>query len=125
MRCMICNNNFIIKRDLSTLFKIKNYNVCNVCYTKYKIDITYNVIPLNRHKLIIYSLFSEKYYFKRDPFNEEFSRLLSYVINNCDTKENVLVYFNLRINDFCLQTFSILSKMINNDLIIVCNYCEI
>ncbi len=125
MRCMICNNNFIIKRNLANLFSTKNYNICDFCYNKYKININYNVIPLKNHKLIIYSLFSEYYYFKGDPYRDEFSRLFSYVLNKDHTLDNILVYFNLRINDYFMKIFTNLSEMINNDLIIVCNYCEI
>lgn len=125
MRCMICNNNFVIKRSLANLFSTKNYNVCDTCYNKYKINITYNVLPLKNHKLIIYSLFSEYYYFKRDPYQDEFSRLFTYVVNKEKENDNILVYFNLRISEFSLKNFTNLSELINNDLIIVCNYCEI
>ena len=125
MRCMICNNNFVIKKNLANLFSTKNYKVCDSCYNKYKININYNVLPLKNYKLIIYSLFSEYYYFKNDPFQDEFSRLYTYVFNKAEIKDNILVYFNLRINDYSLKTFTNLSELVNNDIIIVCNYCEI
>ncbi len=125
MRCMICNEKFYIKRNLETLFRVQSYTVCDKCYEKYKININYNVIPLDKHKIYIYSLFDQKYIFKHDPFKLEFSRLLNYVLKNNNIKDNLFVYTNIRMSKFYFNTFNCLSKLLDSDLYIVCNYLEV
>lgn len=121
VKCLICNNKFYIKRGIANLLSTKNFSICDSCYEKYKINITYDVIPLTNHKLYIYSLFDKEYFFKSDPFIIEFSRLVNYVITQTD-EDNILIYKNIHITEFKLNQFSDLSDLINNDLYIVCNY---
>ncbi len=125
MRCKICNNIIIMKRGIKDFLTIKNYDVCDTCYDKYKINITYNILPLDNHKLYIYSLFDKEYIFKTDPYILEFSRLFSYVINNESKNDNILVFKNINITKYYINLFNDLSNLLNDDLILVCNYCQI
>lgn len=123
MKCAICNRNFIINRKLNDLFKVKKFYVCDSCYKRYPIKINYNVIPLNKYNLRIYSLFDKFYYFSNDPFVLEFSHLLDYVIPL--SNDNILIYNYLNITQKKLEIFEALSTLLESDLIIVCDYFEI
>ncbi len=123
MKCLICNRNFTIKGKLRDLFKNNKFYVCDACYKRYPIKLNYNVIPLNNYNLKIYSLFDKYYYFANDPFVLEFSHLLEYVLSQ--NYQNVLIYNNLNINERKLYIFENLANLVEDDLIIVCDFCQI
>jgi hypothetical protein len=120
MKCLICNKKFFIKRNLKDLLSEQKFLVCNDCYKKYEINISFNVIPLNNYKLYIYSLFEKEYIFKSDPYIYEFSRLFNYALTQSN-KENILVYKNIHFNERKINQFKDISELIKDDLIIVCN----
>jgi len=120
MRCLICHKNFFIKRNIKDLLSEQKFLVCNECYKKYEINISFDVIPLNNYKLYIYSLFNKEYIFKSDPYIYEFSNLFNYVLTQ-SKDDNILVYKNIHLNDKKINQFKDISTLINNDLIIVCN----
>ncbi len=123
MKCAICNRNFTVKSRLKDLFKNKKYYICDSCYKRYPIKINYNVIPLNKHNLKIYSLFDKYYHFKNDPFVLEFSHLLEYVLTL--ENENIFIYNIININEHKLNYFETISDLMESDLIIVCDFCSI
>ena len=120
MRCLICHKNFFIKRNIKDLLSEQKFLVCNECYKKYEINISFDVISLNNYKLYIYSLFNKEYIFKSDPYIYEFSKLFNYVLTQ-SKDDNILVYKNIHLNDKKINQFKDISTLINNDLIIVCN----
>ena len=123
MKCAICNRNFTVKYRLKDLFKNKKYYICDSCYKRYPIKINYNVIPLNKYNLKIYSLFDKYYHFKNDPFVLEFSHLLEYVLTL--ENENIFIYNIININEYKLNYFETISNLMESDLIIVCDFCSI
>jgi hypothetical protein len=122
MKCAICNHTFIIKRRIKDLFLTKQFYVCDACYKKYPINISYNVLPLNNYSLKIFQLFGANYHLKNDPFLNEFSQLFEYVYKLTDNE--ILIYNNLKINNYSLATFETLSSLLEHDIFIVCDYCE-
>ena len=120
MKCKICGRFFYIKRKIEDLFKNDKYTICEECYKKYKIKLGYDVLPLNNYNLYIYSLFGKKYFLKDDPFFMEFSKLFSFVLDNNKDKV-ILIYTDILINEKKIELFEYLSKLNDNDLIIICN----
>ena len=120
MKCKICQKSFFIKRKIKDLLAVQKYFICDDCYNKYKIKLGYNILPLENHNLIIYSLFEEEYIFKGDPFIIEYSELFNYVLES-NSNAYVICEKNVHITKYKIEMFSILSKLVNSDIILFCN----
>ena len=125
MKCLICNNYFSKPKTFSSFFSNKELFICDNCYKSFAININYNVIPLNNnHNLFIYSLFEENNYFKGDPFILEFSQLFKYVYNQ-NQNRIILVDYNIYFTNEKFKIYDNLSKLLDDDIYILCNFYEI
>ena len=125
MKCLICQKVFSHPKTFSTFFNNKELYICDSCYKRYKIDLSYNVIPLSNKKMLhIYSLFPKSEFFKGDPFIEEFSKLYKYVYN-INPKRHIIVEYNIFFTNEKIKIYEELSKLIDDDLYILCNFYEI
>ncbi|MCR5787093.1 MAG: hypothetical protein K6G28_05275 [Acholeplasmatales bacterium] len=120
MRCKICNKTFFVQRKLKNLLETQRYFICDDCYKKYKIDLEFNVIPLDDFDLIILSLFKEAYKFKGDPFIIEYSNLFNYAITHYKD-EIIICEKNIYIDDKKLELFNNISKISKTSLVLICN----
>lgn len=119
MKCLICNNEIVIKRNWETLFSKQKHLVCDKCYKKYPIKITYQVIPVQNKLVQIYSLFSKKYSFDRHAYSCEMGRLIKYILKRINKNDIFLYTKNIEDIYDDLEIISLLGK----DIFIVSMFC--
>ena len=90
MKCLVCNNYFNERRNLTTLFDTKKYYICNQCIKRHPLELEFNIIPLDYHNLEIVSLFKKNKRINYDGFIKEYSSIYENLVN---TKKNSLVIF--------------------------------
>ena len=60
MICRICGDIFYVRRGILDLFKSKEELICNKCYKKYPIHLSYEVCQLDKYNCVILPMFSKK-----------------------------------------------------------------
>ncbi|MGL4949393.1 MAG: hypothetical protein ACRC5M_03340 [Anaeroplasmataceae bacterium] len=115
MFCLNCNKRIIIKRSLSTLFKNEMILICDDCFKKNPINITYNEVELDNYKLKIYSLFENDVIVKYNPYLKEYSYLICKLLS-----DNILVFDSIIFNDETIQFVESVCKLLESNLVIVC-----
>ena len=61
MTCKICGEAFYMKRGLFDLFDMKEVYICNKCYKKYPIDLSFLACQLDKYKCIIIPMCKKRY----------------------------------------------------------------
>lgn len=118
MRCRICGQMFYIKRGILDLFNTKEEYICNRCYKKYPINLSYEAIQLDRYKAVIISMFSKRYKLDYNLFYKEYSKVFIANFKRKGFKTFFIDFINL--NDYTLEIIDGITKLVNCDIIIVC-----
>lgn len=120
MKCLVCNNYFNERRNLTTLFDTKKYYICNQCIKRHPLELEFNIIPLDYHNLEIVSLFKKNKRINYDGFVKEFSTIYENLVN---TKKNSLVIFCdfFYLNDEKIEEFNFISTLLDKDILILTN----
>ena len=120
MKCLVCNNYFNERRNLTTLFDTKKYYICNQCIKRHPLELEFNIIPLDYHNLEIVSLFKKNKRINYDGFVKEFSTIYENLVN---TKKNSLVIFCdfFYLNDEKIEEFNFISTLLYKDILILTN----
>jgi len=93
MRCLACNKMIRIKVNWQNLFREKNYFICDNCFIRFPIDITYQVVPMAK-MIHVFSLFSTTHKIDPDAFLLELSGLFKFIKNKFNLNECAFFYFN-------------------------------
>lgn len=120
MKCLVCNNYFNERRNLTTLFDTKKYYICNQCIKRHPLELEFNIIPLDYHNLEIVSLFKKNKRINYDGFIKEYSSIYENLVN---TKKNSLVIFCdfFYLNDEKIEEFNFISTLLDKDILILTN----
>ena len=120
MKCLVCNNYFNERRNLTTLFDTKKYYICNQCIKRHPLELEFNIIPLDYHNLEIVSLFKRNKRINYDGFIKEYSSIYENLVN---TKKNSLVIFCdfFYLNDEKIEEFNFISTLLDKDILILTN----
>ncbi len=106
MKCLLCSNNIYSKVTWKRLFTSPKKLICDDCFFKYPIKVTYQEFPLDERMASWYSLFNRKYKFSQLPFAFELGKLFSFVLNR---EPGIILYFD-EFEYESLDTFSMLEK---------------
>lgn len=121
MECMLCKKGFVIKRKISEILIKQRYLICDKCYYEHPININTLILPLDNSKqAIIISILNEKDIVNHHAFMFEYSEIVRRYIN-----QTIFLYDNLTINDKTINLLNILSKLADNNLIILTYRCRI
>ena len=119
MICKICGDIFYIKRNLLKLFNTKEEYVCNKCYKKYPIHLSYEVCQLDKYNCVILPMFNKKYRIDYNVFIKEYSKIF---VANMQREGYEIFFFNhLDLSDFnSLEALDAITKLVNSNIIILC-----
>lgn len=119
MVCRICGDIFYVKRGILDLFKSKEEYICNKCYKKYPIHLSYELCQLDKYSCVILPMFQKKYYIDYNAFIKEYSKIF---IANMNRKGFKLLFFNhLDLSDISsLEALDAITKLLSSNLIILC-----
>lgn len=115
MRCYICGKTYYIKRNLHTLFQEQTSFRCQSCFKKYKLSISYQVIPKQNGLYHIIALFNEKTSFNLMAFNDEIKAVINRILKQMTRKDTLLWVDEVTIE--LLKNFDEL----DNDIYIISN----
>ena len=119
MVCKICGDIFYIRRGLLDLFNTKEELICNKCYKKYPIHLSYEVCQLDKYNCVILPMFQKRYNIDYNAFIHEYGKIF---LANYKREGFQLFFFNHLdlTNDFELEALDAVSKLVNSNLIILC-----
>ena len=119
MTCKICGEAFYMKRGLFDLFNMKEVYICNKCYKKYPIDLSFSTCQLDKYNCIIIPMFKKRYYIDFNAFIHEYTKIF---IANYKREGYELFFFNHvdLSNDDTLEVMDAISKLVRSDIIILC-----
>jgi hypothetical protein len=124
MKCKICNKFINLNITFNNFFDKDDSTICDSCLKKYPLHISYNTYEVGIYTCHIFSLFSEKYYFKNDPFYEEYNRIFNYIIKKANDSP-ILLYDNLYLSQNMDNILEILSELYKTDIYILCNFFDV
>ena len=120
MQCLVCGNEFIVKRKLTNLFSVKQYYCCDNCIKKYPYKINYSHIPLCNHELVIVSLFEKDHKVNYLGFILEYSQIycrLLALFENC-----ILIPMDkLYLSEEIIENYSQISTLLDQNIYILTN----
>lgn len=93
MKCLACQKEIRVKVSWQNLFREKSYFICDKCYIKYPLDISYQVFPFFQN-VHVFSLFNKKYDVNTYAFLDETTGLLSFIMNKFDLNKNLCFFFD-------------------------------
>lgn len=114
MICKACHEFFAPKRRFFELLKSKKSYICDSCLKKIKLDLTEEVLPLSKHRLIIfhlYDMFDLKYI---DYLAFEYSK-----IYNKLTKINDIVIIVDEFKIDMINIYDYISILLDSDIYIL------
>lgn len=119
MVCKICGDIFYIRRGILDLFNTKEELICNKCYKKYPIHLSYEVCQLDKYNCVILPMFQKRYNIDYNAFIHEYGKIF---LANYKREGFQLFFFNHLdlTNDFELEALDAISKLVNSNLIILC-----
>ena len=117
MKCLACNNNFYVRRNLYSLFDTKEYYLCDNCLKENPVDLMIDYIMLEDDEVIVLSLLRKKINFSYDAYLHEMSYVISRYINN--EKYYVIFVDELYITDFIVEFLNFLSKSYDKKIMIL------
>lgn len=119
MKCYICKKNFNEKISFSNLFKPKMLFICDDCYRRYPINISYTEVPVGKG-IRIYSLFPKKYKINTNAFILEYSRIYEFI---AEIKNRyILLFDNFYLTDKMEKFIEAFSSLFDGEIFILCNY---
>ena len=116
--CRICGEIFYIRRGLLDLFNTKEEYICNRCYKKYPIHLSYEAIQLDKYQAIILSMFSKKYKIDYNLYVREYNKI--FLANYRRGNYHVLFFNHVDLTDETLEVLDAISKLHSMNLIIIC-----
>jgi hypothetical protein len=118
MLCRICGEYFYIRRGLLDLFQTKEEYICNKCYKKYPIHLSYEGVQLDKYTCVILSMFDKKYKIDYNLFIKEYTKIFK---ANQNRKGYQLLFMNhMDLDDSSLEVLDAISKLFESNLIILC-----
>ena len=120
MKCRICNNFFYIKRKILTLFSSNEEYICNSCYKKYPIALSYEAIALDRYHCLVLSIFKHHYRIDYNLFFKEYSKIYHACLKRKGYKVLFLDYIDL--NDDTFEVLDCITKLIESNILVLTFY---
>ncbi len=122
MRCYLCDDNFYIKRGITDLFSSKKEYICNKCYKKYPINLSYEVIQLEKYNCIVLSIFNKKYNISYEPFYKEISTIFT---SNLKKGYKTFLFEHIELSDYNLEILDGITKLAESNIIVICLSCRL
>ena len=119
MICRICGDIFYVRRGILDLFKTKEELICNKCYKKYPIHLSYEVCQLDKYNCVILPMFSKKYFIDYNLFIKEYSKI--FIANY--KREGFQIFFFNHLNltdDYELEALDAITKLVKSNIIVLC-----
>ncbi len=119
MICRICGDIFYVRRGILDLFKSKEELICNKCYKKYPIHLSYEVCQLDKYNCVILPMFSKKYFIDYNLFIKEYSKI--FIANY--KREGFQIFFFNHLNltdDYELEALDAITKLVKSNIIVLC-----
>ena len=119
MICRICGDIFYVRRGILDLFKSKEELICNKCYKKYPIHLSYEVCQLDKYNCVILPMFSKKYFIDYNLFIKEYSKIF---IANYKREGFQIFFFNYLnlTDDYELEALDAITKLVKSNIIVLC-----
>ena len=118
MRCLLCNQRFYIKRDFLNLFNTDILYICDRCYKKYPIELSYEDILLEKYECNVVSIFKKKHFIDYNAFVIEYNKIF---ISLSKINNNPIIFLNhLYLNDYDLEELDAITKLFESDINILC-----
>lgn len=121
MKCIACNNEFIIKRKIKDLLVKQKYLVCNKCFYEHINNINLLALPLDNKRLCyIVEILNENDKVNMNAFLLEYSRVVEKLIS-----KYLILMDNLTIFKNKIEELDIISNLIDDDIFVICFRCRI
>ncbi len=118
MKCLICNQRFYIKRDFLNLFNTDILYICDRCYKKYPINLSYENILLEKYECHVVSMFKKRYFIDFNAYIIEYNKIFESLRK---INKNPIIFLNhLRLDDTGLEELDAISKLFESDINILC-----
>ena len=122
MKCKICKKEFYIKRTFLSLMKEEKCYICDSCYNKYKIELSYQEFMLENYNCIVVSMFKQKHKIDYRAFYLEYNQLAKSLIKKENYELIMLDFIDLSYHLELLNTYA---NLLQNNIIVLCyNYVE-
>lgn len=120
MRCLICKRLISTNLTFSNFLKNQNDLICDACFKRYPLKISYAVIPIGKN-VHIFSLYPKKYQINENAFLIEYSKIFEYMQKNFKNKL-IIPFNNFNLTKNRVYILEQISKLINDEIFIICNY---
>ncbi len=118
MRCIFCNELFYIKRTILDLFNTDKEYICNRCYKRYPINLTYEAIQLDKYECVIISMFKKRYKIDYNGFYKEYSKL--FMANYIREGYHAMFFSHIKLTEDFLELIDAFSKLLDSNIAILC-----
>ena len=117
MKCLCCNNDFYIRRNLYSLFNTKIYYLCDRCLKDNPVDLMIDYIMLDANEAYVLSLLRKKINFSYDAYIHE----MSYVISKYLLDDRYFVIFveELYVSQIIVEILDFLSNVLKKKVLII------
>ncbi len=120
MKCQICKKEYYLKREFLELFSQNNSYICNSCYNKYKIELSYQEFMLENYNCIVVSMFKKRYKIDYRAFTLEYSQIARTLYKKKNYEVLLLDFVDLSYN---LELLNMYANLLKSNIIILCyNY---
>lgn len=120
MKCQICKKEYYLKRGFLELFSQDNSYICNSCYNKYKIELSYQEFMLENYNCIVVSMFKKRYKIDYRAFALEYSQIARTLYKKKNYEVLLLDFVDLSYN---LELLNMYANLLKSNIIILCyNY---
>ena len=119
MICKICGDMFYIRRGILDLFKTKEEVICNKCYKKYPIHLSYEVCQLDKYSCVILPMFMKRYNIDYNLFVNEYSK----VFKANYRRDGFKIFFFNHLDLTCdleLEALDAITKLVKSNIIVIC-----
>jgi transcription elongation factor Elf1 len=120
LKCLACGTEFIIKRTLKNLFDTKMYYCCDRCIRKYQFKINHSYIPLDKHELIIISLFEKDHKIDYQAFNLEYGQIYKRLFE-LEKEQIIIMYDKVFLTSIFIRKFNEISTLLDKNIYILTN----
>lgn len=122
MNCQICKNKFYLKRGILDLFNTDIDYICRKCRSKYKINLSFDTIILDKYEVKICSMFEKKFLIDFNAFCFEYSKIYHALNKMKDYK--LLFFDSIKFNNSTYEFLDLLTKLNESNLIILVLYVD-
>jgi len=117
MKCRICDNFFYIKRRLLTLFNTDKEYICNSCYKKFPIALSYEAIALDKYHCLILSIFKHHHKIDYNLFFKEYSKIF---LASLKRRGYEIVFLDfIDLTDDTFEILDCISKLVKSNIIVL------